>query len=207
MIRQLRLPLQREPSFRREDFVVTASNAEAARLVDSWTAWPGGALALVGPSGAGKTHLANAWLARAGDGAELIENADQLNDDDRLFHRLNAAPLGKPLLLTSRKRPVAWPARLPDLRSRLNALSVAELGEPDDALLAEVILKLFRERNIRPAEDVLPYMLRRIERSVPAARDLVALIDESADAEGRAITRTFVRQFLEIETDTPDLFE
>jgi chromosomal replication initiation ATPase DnaA len=102
---------------------------------------------------------------------------------------------------------VAWSATLPDLRSRLNAISVAELYEPDDDLLGGVILKLFRERNIRPTEDVLPYLLRRVERSVPAVRDLVARIDEASDQEGRAVTRAFVRQFLEIEPDTPDLFE
>jgi len=207
VIRQLRLPLQREPSVRREDFVVSAANAEAVRLLDAWPNWPGGVLALVGPAGSGKTHLAKAWEATAGDGAILIENADAFGDDETLFHRLNDAPLGGRLLLTSRLRPIAWTTGLPDLRSRLNAISVAELYEPDDDLLGGVILKLFRERNIRPTEDVLPYLLRRIERSVPAVRDLVERIDEASDQEGRAVTRAFVRQFLEIEPDTPDLFE
>ena len=207
MIRQLRLPLQREPSFRREDFVVSTANAAAVRLLDSWPSWPGGVLALVGPEGSGKTHLGRAWLARAGPDATLIEDAGALGDDDALFHRINDAPLNAGLLLTSRLRPIAWPASLPDLRSRLNALSVAELAEPDDELLGGVMLKLFLERGIRPTDDVLPYLLRRVERSVPAVRALVERIDEAADQEGRAITRAFVRQFLEIEADTPDLFE
>jgi chromosomal replication initiation ATPase DnaA len=207
LIRQLRLPLQREPSYRREDFVVSPSNAEAVRLVEAWPAWPAGVLALVGPESSGKTHLAQAWLARAGGAATLVEDADRLGDDEALFHLINRAPTEGGLLLTSRTRPVTWPTALPDLRSRLNALSVAEIAEPDDALLEALILKLFRERNIRPADDVLPYMLRRIERSAPAARDLVALIDEAADAEGRAVSRVLVRQILEIEAETPDLFE
>jgi chromosomal replication initiation ATPase DnaA len=207
VIRQLRLPLQREPSVKREDFVVSAANADAVRLLDAWPNWPGGVLALVGPAGSGKTHLARAWKAAAGDRATLIEDADVFGDEETLFHRLNDAPLGDGLLLTSRLRPIAWTAGLPDLRSRLNAISVAELQEPDDELLGGVILKLFRERNIRPTDDVLPYLLRRVERSVPAARELVERIDEAADQEGRAITRAFVRQFLEIEPDTPDLFE
>jgi chromosomal replication initiation ATPase DnaA len=218
MPRQLRLPLQRDPSLRREDFVVSAANAEAVRLVDSWPAWPGGCLALVGPEGSGKTHLAHAWAARAratvpgggqtaAQGPVLIEDADRFADAEALFHLINRAPVDGGLLLTSRLRPVAWPAALPDLRSRLNALTVAELHEADDELLQQVILKLFRERNIRPSEDVLPYMLRRIERSVAAARDLVERIDEAADAEQRPVSRVLVRQILEIEADTPDLFE
>ena len=218
--RQLRLPLQRDPSFRREDFVVSSANAEAARLIDSWPAWPGGCLALVGPEGAGKSHLAHAWAARSGaaragaaqpgeaaQGPVLIEDAEAYPDAETLFHLINRAPIDGGLLLTARTRPIAWPAALPDLRSRLNALTVAELHEADDELLEQVILKLFRERNIRPAEDVLPSMLRRIERSVAAARDLVDRIDEAADAEQRPVTRVLVRQILEIEADTPDLFE
>lgn len=139
-------------------------------------------------------------------GPFLIEDADQWSDQEALFHLINRAPLEGGLLFTSRLRPVAWLVRIPDLRSRLNAITVAELDEPDDELLGQVILKLFRERNIRPTDDVLPYLLRRIERSIPAARDLVARIDEAADAEQRPVSRALVRQILEIEAETPDLF-
>lgn len=217
--RQFRLPLQRPASFSREDFVVSPANAEAARLVDSWPAWPGGVLALCGPVASGKSHLAEIWRERAGavslqpgadisavSGPVLVEDADGWADQEQLFHLMNRAPLEGGLLLTSRERPVAWYVRVPDLRSRLNAATVAELHEPDDELLGRVILKLFKERNIRPSDDVLPYLIRRIERSIPAARDLVALIDETADAERRPITRALVRQILEIEAETPDLF-
>jgi chromosomal replication initiation ATPase DnaA len=156
---------------------------------------------------AGATLLVAGDTAASHGGPVVIEDAEAWRDDEALFHLINRAPLEGGLLLTSRERPVVWPSALPDLRSRLNALSVAELAEPDDALLEQVILKLFRERNIRPTDDVLPYLLRRIERSIPAARELVARIDEAADAEQRPISRTLVRQILEIEPQTPDLFE
>lgn len=219
MARQLRLPLQRDASHERADFVVCGANADAVSLIDAWPSWPGGCLALCGPAGSGKSHLARAWAAHAqarsvkpGDdvsalhGPFLIEDADQWSDQEALFHLINRAPLEGGLLFTSRLRPVAWLVRIPDLRSRLNAITVAELDEPDDELLGQVILKLFRERNIRPTDDVLPYLLRRIERSIPAARDLVARIDEAADAEQRPVSRALVRQILEIEAETPDLF-
>lgn len=221
MARQLRLDLSRAPSYRREDFVVSPANAQAVAAIDAWPEWPNGGLALCGPEASGKTHLASAWARKSGalvlhqavdleaarDRPILIEEADAWPDPESLFHLLNMAAAGQSLLLTSRLRPTAWKTDLPDLRSRLNALPVVEITEPDDALLQGLMLKLFRERHIRPADDVAPYLLRRMERSAPAARALVDRIDEAASAEGRAITRVLVRQILEIEAETPDLFE
>ena len=85
MTRQLRLELGRAPSHRRDEFIVSDANAEAVRALDAWPAWHGGVLALVGPPGSGKTHLAKTWAARAG-AVELAPGAgaDQL---DRLQGR------------------------------------------------------------------------------------------------------------------------
>lgn len=197
------------------------TNREALQALDVWPAWHGGCLTLVGPEGSGKTHLAMGWAARAkakvlrpgcGDisaayGAPvLLEDAEQA-DDDTLFHLINMAGPGGGLLLTSRSHPRTWPAELPDLRSRLNALPVAEIGEPDDVVLEGVLRKFFRERNIKPAEEVYPYLMRRIERSVRMAREIVSRLDDAADAEEREITRALARQILEADTRTLDLFE
>ena len=222
--RQLRLQLGSPPSYGRETFIVSASNAEAARAVDAWPGWHGGVLALAGPAGAGKTHLAQGWAQRSGakvldarapppDLSELngrpvlIEDANQ-SDPETLFHLINmAAQPGAGLLLTARTAPVLWPAALPDLRSRLNALPVAEIGEPDDELLQAVMQKFFRERHIRPSDDLFAYLLRRMERSVPVALALVERLDEASGAEHRPVSRALARQILEIDDATPDLFE
>ena len=166
----------------------------------------------MGPEGSqGKTHLAMMWAERTGAVAlplqqrdlsslsgrpVLVEDADQA-DADTLFHLINMAGAGGGLLLTARTHPRTWPAALPDLRSRLNALPTAEIGVPDDAVLEGVLRKFFRERNIKPAEDVYPYLMRRIERSVKMAREVVRRLDETADAEHREITRALPRQILE----------
>ncbi len=126
------------------------------------------------------------------DDADLAPRADEA-----LFHLINMAAAGGALLLTGRTAPSSWPVALPDLRSRLNALTVAELSEPDDAVLNGVLTKFFHERNIRPAEDVLPYLVKRMERSVPVARELVQRIDEAADAEHRSVSRALARQVLD----------
>ena len=226
MSRQLRLKLERNEGFSRKSLVVAASNSQAMEAIDAWPAWHGGVLALVGPEGVGKSHMAHIW-ARAVRAAAipaagpvdlsslagtpvLFEDADRTlgEREELLFHLINmASQPGGGLLLTARAAPTAWPTALADLRSRLNALLVAEIEEPDDIILESLLRKLFRERNIRPGDDVIPYLLRRIERSAPKAREIVIRLDEAADAEGRAISRALARQILETEPPTLDLFE
>ncbi|HLK23782.1 MAG TPA: chromosomal replication initiator DnaA [Caulobacteraceae bacterium] len=223
--RQLRLDLGARAPFRREDFIASPANADALSAVDAWPAWRGGCLALVGPSGAGKSHLAQAWAAQAG--AEilareapveslaglagrpvLLEDADRGVSDEVLFHLINmAGARGGALLLTARTPPGAWSAALPDLRSRLNAMPVAELMPPDDIVLGAALAKFFRERNIKPAEDLVPYLLRRMERSIPHARAIVAILDETADAEQRPVSRALARRVLENEAAAGDMPE
>lgn len=223
MTRQLRLRLRHPASYAREDLVRGPSNALAIATLDAWPAWPGGALALFGPAGSGKTHLAREWAHRVGalimdrvvpDVASavgrpvLIEDVDQGVDDEALFHLINMAGRdGAGLLLTAREAPTAWRAELPDLRSRLNALFVAEIQEPDDEVLEGVLRKFFRERSIRPPKEVYPYLLRRMERSIPCAREIVKRLDEAADDEQRPISRMLARQILEDDTENLDLFE
>ena len=216
MAAQLRLKLDIAAPFRREDYVASPSTTEALRLLDQWPNWRGGALALVGPAGSGKTHLATAWAKQVGarivaaDGSNtadllelegapvLLENADQAGMGEQLFHLINmAARQGGSLLVTARTPPMAWPADLPDLRSRLNALPVALLAEPDDAVLTALIDKFCRERNIRPPDDLTPYLVRRIERSAAKARDIVIRLDETADSLHRPISKALAREILE----------
>ncbi len=205
---QLRLPLAREPDFSRDRFATSPANAAALALVSSWNA---GTLALVGPEGSGKTHLAHIWaadhgarfltkpprdIAVLGGQRLIIENAGAWPDPESLFHLLNMVQVSGALILTSHRRPALWPAALPDLRSRLNALAVAELAEPDDAVLSAVLTALFAERHIRPTPDVIPYLLYRMERSIPAARRVVEHLDEAAAQQRREVNRALAIEIM-----------
>ncbi|MDB5481672.1 MAG: DnaA-related protein [Caulobacteraceae bacterium] len=219
---QLRLALGRQHVFDRADFIVSDRNREAVAAVDSWPNWPGARLALFGPQGTGKTHLARAWAARAGAvvasdlgldlarapvGPIVVEDADRGISDDVLFHLINRADAGASLLLTARTAPRLWPVGLPDLKSRLNALFAVEIGAPDDTVLEGLLTRFFRDRHIRPEPELLPYLLRRMERSATAAQVLVNRLDEAADTSGRPITRALAREVLGADDRSDDLFE
>lgn len=214
------------PPLRREDFVVSVASREAVAAVEAWPDWPGGALALVGPVGSGKSHLAGLWaertaaaVLRAEDlgpedvgqrtGPLLIEAADLVPAEEALFHLLNRATRGEAsLLLTARCSPRLWQAAVPDLRSRLNALAVAELGEPDDAALQALLLVFFRQRRVRPSPELVTYLVRRIERSARGAETAVARLDEAALAAGRPVSRALALEVMGDDRprdDAPDL--
>ena len=218
---QLRFPLLRETAEDRASFIVGDSNRSA---VESLDAWPDGAagrvVALVGPPGSGKSHLAAAWAERNGavalSGFEasladlsdlegrpiLLDDADKA-DDAALFHLMNLAQSpGGSLLMVSREPPPLWETPLPDLRSRLDATRVLRLDAPDDTVLDGVLRRLFEARAIRPADDLVAYLVRRIERYVPAARLVVERLD--AEAGGRPVNRHLAREILDDATD--DLF-
>lgn len=220
---QIPLPLPHRPSLGGDDFLVAPCNGEAVKWIDLWPDWPGPALALAGPVGSGKTHLASVWAAATGarfiDRASLLRPGDILDgtittaiiDDahtligdgaceDALFHLLNAVHGSKGrLLLTGLLPPARWPVALADLRSRLSAVPVAEIGLPDDRLMAALLVKLFADRQILVGAEVIGFLTTRMERSFEAAQALVADIDRHALAANRAVTIPLVREVLGVD--------
>ena len=214
--RQLPLDLALPPRMGREDFLPAAPNATALAAIDTTPLWPQGRLLLHGPRGSGRTHLAAIWAAESRaarlSGATLalpepapayaVDDADAVAGDpareEALFHLMNRALAeGAPLLLTARDTPGTWGLALPDLQSRLLAMSTARLERPDDALLRMVLVKLFDERQIDVGEDTLAYLLRRIDRSLGAARDVVAALDRAALSRHRRVSRALACDILD----------
>lgn len=209
---QLPFDLPVRAAQQREDFLVAPANALAVSWIDRWPDWPGPFLAMHGPEGCGKSHLAQVWAARSGArvlaGADLreahipelaagrhvaIDDADLADDARALLHLYNLiAEHRGTLLLTARGAPSTWAAALPDLRSRLGAMQSVPIAPPDDALLAAVLVKLFRERQLTVGAEVIDYLVARLERSFAAARTSVATIDRLSLAQGRGITVRFL---------------
>jgi chromosomal replication initiation ATPase DnaA len=213
---QLPLDLGFRPAAGRADFVVAPCNAAAVAWIDRWPEWPTPGLVLAGPAGAGKSHLAEVWRARSRAAdfpvaaaappapALVVEAADRIAAGragaEALFHAYNALTARRGHLLLTATVPAArWTIALPDLASRLRALPTAEIGLPDDALLAGLYAKLFADRHLAVPEGLVPLLVARLERSAAAAAAAVARLDRAALAERRAITLPFARRTLGLD--------
>lgn len=215
--RQLVLDIAPEPRYEAEDFLVSKSNAAAHAAIELWPDWPDRSLVLVGPAGAGKSHLGAIWARRAGAaivpaaafatndvpglGARrhvLIEDADRLvGEQKRLFHLMNfLAEARGSLLLTAGAFPDLWGFEVPDLLSRLRRAMVAEIFPPDDDLIRAVLVKLLVDRQLTIDISVIDYVLARLEPTLDAVRRLVDSLDREALSRGRRITRPIAADVL-----------
>lgn len=207
--RQLALPFPHAPGYDAADFLPAGSNAAALAWLASVGAWPQGRLALFGPEGCGKTHLLHVWAARVGarilggpllgmwpyPDAELLERPVAVDDADAaaeqpLLHLLNAAgEAGLPVLLTGRAPPARWNPGLPDLASRLRAITAVGIGAAEDALLRSLLARLLAERQLAVAEPVQEWLRLLLPRAQGALREAVARLDRAALAAGGRVTR------------------
>ena len=215
MPRQLPLDLPVRAALGRDDFFVAPSNVGALAMIDTPALWPQAKLLLVGPEGAGKSHLAEvfahdrqAMIVEGGSLFDLhipptalvIDDADQVagRHEELLFHLHNRmAESGGLLLLTARRPPSLWGLRLPDLLSRMQATAVAPLAAADDTLLAAVLVKLFGDRQLVVPPTLIAYLVSHIDRSFAAAHALVVALDSHALAKGRPISRALAAEVLD----------
>ncbi len=216
---QLPLPLPSRAALGREDFFVSPANALAVSQIDTWRDWSAHKLILVGPGGAGKTHLAHVWQQQSGGsiiaardllGAEIpmlaaghvcVEDVEEISGnrpaEETLFHLHNLVLAnGGTLMITARREPVHWRLTLPDLASRMMAIPVARIEDPDDALLSALLAKLFADRQIMPTPEVIGYLVSRMPRSYETAARLVSALDAEALAHRRSVSRPLAARVL-----------
>ncbi|WP_323771405.1 HdaA/DnaA family protein [Antarctobacter sp.] len=216
---QLPLPLPTRTALGWQDYFVSPSNALAVAQVENWRNWPTRKLILAGPRGAGKTHLAHIWAQMAGarivdadalrgadipalaEGPVCVENVEKIAgsraDEEALFHLHNLVlASGGVLMITATRPPALWNLSLPDLASRMMGAQLAHISEPDDTLLAALLAKLFADRQIVPAPEVIAYLVRHMPRSYATAARIVAALDAAALAHQRRVSRPMAARVL-----------
>jgi chromosomal replication initiation ATPase DnaA len=213
--RQLVLSLDHSVSFAREDFLSGPSNIAALTLIERWPDWPDRIIALIGPEGSGKSHLAAIWAEATGarvlsakllsttnvpgalaTGALVVEDLEAADlDEQALFHLINLAREERAyVLLTSRSAVAGFPVTIRDLASRLRAAPTVTVTPPDDTLLRSLLVKLAADRQLALDEALMNYLVNRIERSFAAARAAVQRLDDEAMRQHRPVTRALAAE-------------
>jgi chromosomal replication initiation ATPase DnaA len=220
--RQFALPFPQHAFYAAPDYLPGACNQAALAWIATPAAWPGGRLLVHGPEGAGKTHLLHVFAARHNAAllpahalrglvplpeapALAIDDADDAPDARALLHMLNtAAEHGVPVLLSARTPPAAWRIALPDLASRLRAVTTVPLGLPEDDLLRPLLARLLADRQLRVPERVQDFMLARLPRSGGALREAAARLDRASLEKGGTVTRATAARVVAEMTDAPE---
>jgi chromosomal replication initiation ATPase DnaA len=171
-----------------------------------------GARYLEGPPASGKTLFASAWAAQTGAAilaasALDLEAAGRLADagcagvdglealggperEEALFHLANGlAREGGRLLLTARGPPRGLALSLPDLATRLNAVQVLRIEEPDDEFLERLLLHLAEARQLALPQAVAGFLVTRMARSHVAAINLIEALDRLSLEARRPVSR------------------
>ncbi|KYH12326.1 DnaA ATPase domain-containing protein [Neorickettsia sp. 179522] len=168
-------------------------------------------IVLKGHSKSGKTHIGRVWASKHGadilsnlpDQAHLaihnhcfIDDIDKLTTQEEieaLLHIYNSAvENGKILLMTTRS--LDFSDVLPDLSSRLRSSITYSIPPPDDELLRVVTRKQFYLYQTRVSENVVNLVLQRVDRSLEAVVDFVALLNREALHKGKPISARLFRE-------------
>jgi chromosomal replication initiation ATPase DnaA len=175
-----------------EDFLISDANRTAFEHFKRWTLWPVAATLLTGPRKSGRSLLGRIFVRKTG--GRLFDDA-QGHDEEAIFHAWNQAQeTRRPLLIVADAAPPHWQITLPDLRSRLAATPQVEIGEPDDALIENLVMKLLGDRGIAVPAEVTAWLLPRIERSYVAVQQAVETLDRAALSHHRRMTVAMARK-------------
>ena len=219
--KQIPLDLGSRHAFGRSDFHIGASNQDAVGWIDRWPDWCAPILILQGAAASGKSHLAAVWQENSNaaiikpemlthksaqelfelGGALLLDGLDpwlgDIKSETTLFHLYNMLKEEqKTMMITMRMAMAQSNFIIPDLASRFRAAPSVSIHAPDDMLLVSVLIKLFSDRQLSVNNDVISYLLSRMERSFVAAREVVETADHMALSEKRGISVPLMRKVL-----------
>jgi len=197
-VNQIALPLDIKPSPGEGSYLVTEANLQVHEQLKNWSDWPHQTAILFGPPGSGKTAMAAAFAEESG-GHYLDDAAD--HEDVEIFHLWNRAREEKrPLLLVSGKPVAEWGAQLPDLKSRLAASLLLEIGPPDQAMIEGLLQQFFARRGLAVSGDALAYLGKRMTRSYANIHILAQKMDTAAIARKKPVTIAIARAALNEQT-------
>lgn len=211
-----------------EDLAITEANRSAFETIRRWKLWQTSALCLIGPVQCGLGIAAIQWAREAearllsvkefdaisvqdiealSAGNCIIDLADQVQNEKALLTLLNRVQArDKRLLMTARSPPGTWAFTSPDLRSRLEAMPIAEIYSPDEDMMVARLQASSKRHYIRLSTATINYLAIRLPRSYEAIEDYVHRLDQAIDQTGRSPSIHLARSVLEEGTSSRTLF-
>lgn len=213
------------PEARWEDVLAGPHDAAAVRIAGSSEDWAMPALCITGPAKCGLTFFSGAWASRFNgewlSGGQLakagrrgldalaarhvaIDDADlaAARQEEALLSLINlVAAGGGRLLLTAHRPPSQWRTASADLRSRLKALPVCEIGPPGDALMRARLEIAAARRYLRLAPETLTYLVPRLELAYEAVENFMDRLSAAVSDNDRAPSLPLARRVLEQMND------
>lgn len=211
-----------------QDIAITDSNRSAIETIQRWQAWKANALCLTGPLRCGLGVAARLWVKEFGgvflDAAEFdaqspkdiealasgkcaIDLADKVMNEANLLMVLNLAIHDDSrVLLTARSSSAVWPCKNLDLKSRLDALPVAEIYPPDEDMITARLLASCKARFIRLAPAAVKFLAVRLPRSYEAIEDYVQRLDQAISDTGLPANLKLASLVLEEGSSSRELF-
>lgn len=216
----------KKTNYHQDDYVVSTANENAYNYIENWHNIAinnvinkyAKCLLIKGSQRSGKTHLAmifarnnfakfiSKYNLKNDNLVDLVNSRDSFVIDDfnlvmsyqkEIFALINLiVEKGKFLLITINSNSLEK-ITLADLQSRLKAFHVEELLKPDDLLCNAILTKNFIDRQLKVNQEVIEYLLVRVERSYDALAKIIELIDLKSMQMKRAVTIPLVKEILE----------
>lgn len=208
------------PAAQWDDLLTGPHNAAALRIAAQPEGWATPVLCITGASKCGLSFLAAAWAGKFGGeyvtAAQLgragrrglgdlagrhvaVDDADLAASkyDETLLSLINMMSAGGRLLLTSHKAPPQWRTASADLKSRLNAMPVGEIGPPDDEVVRGRLQIAAERRFLRLSPETLNYLVPRLELAYEAVEKFMDHLSEAVSDHDRAPSLPLARLVLE----------
>ena len=210
------LPFELREAKNREDFVVGPSNRDAVKWIDRYPRWRNNGLLIIGPKASGKSHLASVWKRKSfcdtfnhedvnEENRNLlnynniaIEDIHNISNFKFFLHVFNIKKeRNLKFLFTSRLNLQEIDIKLEDIKSRLKTLPQALILLPTDDEIKGILLKLFRDKGVFLKQDVINFILIRIERTYIKIQKLVTDVNNLSLQQKKNITIPLIKEVID----------
>ena len=103
------------------------------------------------------------------------------------------------LLISGNTAPVNIPLEVDDLKSRLSWDQIYQINLPSDELKAEILKQKAAARSFDLSDDVIEYLIRRVDRDLASLMRILDKVDRASLAAKRKVTIPFVKELIEAD--------